>query len=53
MSNPTASKSLRDGRTAYWHDDLQTVVVTNPYASDGGTAFRPPVGREYYDKKLM
>ena len=52
MSNPTVSKSLQGGRTGYWHYDLQTVVVTDPYSSDGGTAFRPSEGREYYDKKL-
>jgi filamentous hemagglutinin len=51
MSNPTDSKSHEDGRTAYWHDDLGTVVVTNPHDPDGGTAFRPREGRQYFDEQ--
>lgn len=37
-------RPLGNGRSAYWHDG--TVVIRNPSAADGGTAFRPTNGYE-------
>ena len=43
MVNP---RVLSGGRTAYWNDG--TVVIRNPGAADGGTAFRPTNGYDYF-----
>lgn len=40
------SRVLSGGRTAYWNDG--TVVIRNPGAADGGTAFRPTNGHDYF-----
>ena len=40
---------LDDGRTAYWDDATGTVVVVTPNTADGGTAFKPDNGRDYFD----
>jgi hypothetical protein len=37
---------LNGGRTAYWSDG--TLVIRNPGAPDGGTAFRPTGGYDYF-----
>ncbi|WP_407865921.1 hemagglutinin repeat-containing protein [Phyllobacterium phragmitis] len=50
MDNPTAVRQLDRGRIAYWHEETRTIVITNPNASDGGTAFQPTTGRDYFDK---
>lgn len=39
-------RSLSGGRTAYWRDG--TIVIRNPKALDGGTAFRPTGGYDYF-----
>ncbi len=39
-------RALSGGRTAYWSDS--TVVIRNPGAPDGGTAFRPTDGHDYF-----
>lgn len=52
ISNPTASRMLGGGRTAYWDDASSTVVIRNPRAADGGTAFQPVQGRAYFDDIL-
>jgi filamentous hemagglutinin len=49
INNPSASRSLSKGRTAYWDDASKTVIIRNPRAADGGTAFRPTAGRSYFD----
>jgi RHS repeat-associated protein len=49
VENPTASRQLSGGRTAYWDDATRTVVIRNPRAADGGTAFQPVNGRAYFD----
>jgi len=49
VANPTASRQLNGGRTAYWDEASRTVVIRNPKAADGGTAFQPVGGRAYYD----
>jgi len=38
--------TLFTGRTAYWYNG--TVVIRNPGAIDGGTAFRPTDGYDYF-----
>jgi filamentous hemagglutinin len=49
MTNPTASKSLAKGRTAFWDDMSQTVVIRDPNSPDLGTAFKPKNGQAYFD----
>jgi RHS repeat-associated protein len=49
INNPTASRELSGGRTAYWQESTSTVVIRNPRAADGGTAFQPKDGREYFE----
>lgn len=39
-------RPLKRGRTAYWQNG--TVVIRNPRAADGGTAFRPKNGYDYF-----
>ncbi|QIK84339.1 hypothetical protein [Sanguibacter sp. HDW7] len=39
-------RSLSSGRTAYWRDG--TIVIRNPKAADGGTAFRTTDGYDYF-----
>jgi len=43
-------RTLTNGRTAYWQDG--TVVIRNPNAVDGGTAFRPQDGYTYFTEDL-
>jgi hypothetical protein len=40
------SRALSGGRTAYWSDG--TVVIRDPGTADGGTAFRPTSGYDYF-----
>ncbi|HJS03051.1 MAG TPA: hypothetical protein VJ832_06215 [Variovorax sp.] len=49
VNNPTASRQLSGGRSAYWQESSGTVVIRNPRAADGGTAFQPTNGRAYFD----
>ncbi|MGY2292801.1 two-partner secretion domain-containing protein [Pseudomonas sp. SDO528_S397] len=49
VNNPTSFRELSGGRSAYWDDASGTVVIRNPKAADGGTAFRPTSGRTYFD----
>ena len=39
-------RTLSGGRTGYWQNG--TVVIRNPRAVDGGTAFRPKTGYDYF-----
>ena len=43
-------RTLSNGRTAYWNEG--TVVIRNPHAIDGGTAFRPADGYDYFLNNL-
>ena len=52
MRNPTATRSLQRGRTAYWDDATKSVVIHDPSHLDGGTVFLPNDGREYFDITL-
>lgn len=42
-------KSLTNQREAYWDFSTGTVVIYNPRVIDGGTAFRRPDGKRYFD----
>lgn len=44
VNSPTSFRELSGGRTAYWDNVSGTVVIKNPKAVDGGTAFRPVNG---------
>lgn len=48
MLSPTMVRNLSGGRVAYWHQSSATVVIRNPKALDGGTAFAPQNGIEYF-----
>jgi hypothetical protein len=37
LKNPSAVRQLSRGRTAYWHNPSQSVVIHNPSAINGGT----------------
>jgi hypothetical protein len=50
IDDPSDYKSLQDGRKAYWNDKLDMVVVVNPQDPDGGTAFRPKDGKDYFNR---
>lgn len=43
-------RTLGGGRTAFWRDG--TVVVRNPRAPDGGTAFQPTDGYDCFINQL-
>jgi len=43
------AKSLSNGRTGYWNATDQMVVITDPSSPDGGTAFRPVDGVNYFN----
>jgi filamentous hemagglutinin len=49
MMNPTHTRPLFGGRTAYWDDKTGTVVIHNPKAADQGTCFKPTDGKCYFD----
>ncbi len=48
LNNPSEIKSLDRGRTAYWHESSQTVIIRDPKHHDGGTALRPREGKSYF-----
>jgi filamentous hemagglutinin len=49
IRNHTHYRELSNGRVAYWDDATGTVVIRNPKAVDGGTAFKPRNGKAYFD----
>ena len=51
MSNPSRTKPLRNGRTAYLGQDGETIVIHDPANPDGGTVFRRPADEldEYWE----
>ena len=51
VANPSESKKLSNGRSAYWDDKSGTVVIRDPNSKDGGTACRPTLGKTYLDKQ--
>ena len=51
INNPTQSGALRNGREYFYDRTTNTIVIRNPRAADGGTAFRP-VDPDTYLKNL-
>jgi filamentous hemagglutinin len=49
LNNPSATKQLSNGRSAYWDDASGMVVIRNPKSADGGTAFKPTNGKTYFN----
>jgi filamentous hemagglutinin len=49
MTNASEVRNLSGGRTAFWDNSTGTVVIRNPAAVDGGTAFKPTAGKAYFD----
>jgi RHS repeat-associated protein len=49
MANPSEVRSLSNGRTAYWSDSQQMVVIENGTAPSQSTAFRPTGGKAYFN----
>jgi filamentous hemagglutinin len=41
-------RNLSGGRVAYWDDADGIVVISDPAAADGGTAFKPTAGKAYF-----
>ena len=42
-------KQLQRNRTAYWDESTRTVVIRDANSVDGGTAFQPIRGKDYFD----
>lgn len=53
INNPSAMRQLKGGRTAYWDEGTGTVIIHDPKAPDGGTAFKPELGKKYFTDKLQ
>jgi RHS repeat-associated protein len=51
MSKAEYVRQLSNGRTGYWKDGV--VVIRNPGTSDGGTAFVPKQGLDYFWRVLQ
>ncbi len=49
LENPDATKKLPRGRTAYWDSSTGTIVFRDPASADGGTAFKPESGKDFFD----
>ena len=47
---PDDMKTMDDGRTAWWDDSLEIIVIHDPYSPDKGTAFKPDDGKDYFNK---
>ncbi len=52
VANPSEVRSLSNGRTAYWSDSQQMMVIENSTAPSRSTAFRPTSGKSYFDNDL-
>lgn len=51
-NNRLSTRHLDRGRSAYWHEASGTLVVRNPAAIDGGTAFVPRMGVTHFREVL-
>jgi RHS repeat-associated protein len=49
LENATKSRELSNGRTAYYDEESDTVVIVDPTSPDGGTIFKPSGGEEYFN----
>jgi RHS repeat-associated protein len=48
LNDPAQIKKLRNNREAYWQQEGGTIVIRDPSALDGGTAFQPRNGVIYF-----
>ncbi len=48
MTSPTHQRNLSNGRKAFYDQNSNTLVIEHPSHPDGGTAFRPTAGMQYY-----
>jgi len=51
MYNPSDIIEKENGRKEYWDDKSQTYIVQDPLKRDGGTAFKPKIGKRYFDSQ--
>jgi hypothetical protein len=49
LDNASRSRELSNGRTAYYDEETNTVVIVDPSSPDGGTIFKPSGGEEYFN----
>ena len=49
MTNPTHSKALPGGRTAFYDSNSNTVVMVDPMHRDMGSSYPPSTGMSYYN----
>ena len=49
INNPSDTRNLDRGRTAYWDDATGTLVIVNPTDPDNGTAYKPDNGKADFD----
>lgn len=49
LTAPDAERTLRRGRSAYWHELSGTIVLVSPRDPDGGTCFRPDNERRFFE----
>src|ERR1700733_14232287 len=49
IDHATKSKELSKGRTAYYDEKTNTVVIVDPSSPDGGTVFKPSNGKSYFN----
>jgi len=52
LTNPTMTRNLSNGRSAFWHEISGSIVIRNPKAIDGGTSFIPENGINYFFKEI-
>ncbi len=43
-------KELKNGRSAYWHEESKSIVIRDPKHADGGTVFKPDGGIKYFEE---
>jgi hypothetical protein len=52
LEKATKSRSLSNGRTAYYDEETNTVVIVDPSSPDSGTIFKPETGKIYFEETL-
>lgn len=52
IRNPSDVKELRNGRKGFWDDSTKTVIIIDKNNPDGGTAFKPKTGKNFFDIDL-
>jgi len=49
MANKAVDPKFSEGRTAYWSNEHEMIVIEDPNTKDLGTAFKPNRGKAYFD----